>query len=101
MRNILFLICTVALFSAGFVSAAHAHVEKQGADQQIELSVDYSDANNETLINPLCDMHCHNHMVPTNFIQKSLPKAETERLFVLSDDAVSSLIYGLKRPPRL
>ena len=101
MKNVLFLICALALFTAGFVSAAHAHVEKQSADQQIELSIDQDNTDSETPSDPLCDMHCHNHMAPTNFTQKTLPKATNKLLSVLSENATSSLIYGLKRPPRI
>ncbi|MBL4885611.1 MAG: hypothetical protein JKY95_13900 [Planctomycetaceae bacterium] len=101
MKNILFLICALALFSASFVSAAHAHVEKQNADQQIELSADQDNTDNGTPSDPLCYMHCHNHMAPTNITQKALPKATGERLSVFSENATSSLIYGLKRPPKL
>ncbi len=101
MKNVLFLICALALFSAGLVSAAHAHVEKQSPDQQIELSIDQDTADGANPSDPLCDIHCHNHMTPANFTQKALPKVTGQRLSVLSENAVSSLIYGLKRPPRL
>jgi hypothetical protein len=101
MKNILFVICAFALFSASLVSAAHAHVEKQSADQQIELSVDQDTTDNGTPSDPLCDMHCHNHMAQANLTQKALPKVTGQRLSVFSENATSSLIYGLKRPPKL
>ncbi len=101
MKNVLFLICALALFSASFVSAAHAHVEKQSADQKIELSIDQDNTDSGTPSDPLCDMHCHNHMAPTNLTQKALPKVTGQRLSVLSENTISSPIYGLKRPPKL
>ncbi len=105
MKSILFLICAFALFSAGFVSVAHAHVEQQNTDQQIELSIDQGNKldnkENKSHSDALCDMHCHNHMAQENFTQKYLLKITSKRLFVLSDDVASSLVYGLKRPPKL
>ena len=101
MKNVLFLICAVALFSAGFISVAHAHVEKQNADQQIELSIDQDNMDSGSSSDPLCDVHCHNHIAPTNFMQKALPKATSKFRLTLSEDIISSLIYGLKRPPRI
>ena len=100
MKNVLFLIFALSLFAAGFVSAAHAHVD-QHSNQQIELSADQGDADNSNASDPLCDMHCHNHMALTNFTQKTLPKATNTLLSMLSENATSPLIYGLKRPPRI
>ncbi len=101
MKNVLFLICAIALFSASLVSAAHAHVEEHNANQQIELGIDLDNTDSGMSSDPLCDMHCHNHMSTTNFMQKDLPKVTDERLSMLSDNVAFSFIYGLKRPPRI
>jgi len=100
MRNILFLIVALAFFSASFVSAAHAHVNEQGSNQQLELSADQDSADNNNVAGPLCDMHCHNHIAPADFTQDTLPKAVNKLFASLSESPISFFIYGLKRPPK-
>tara|TARA_R110001592_G_scaffold31482_1_gene110927 strand:+ start:2325 stop:2636 length:312 start_codon:yes stop_codon:yes gene_type:complete len=101
MKNILFLVFAFSLFAAGFVSAAHAHAGEQGSNQQIELSADQDNTDNSNVVDPLCDMHCHNHLAPTDFTQAGFQKNAGKLLISFSESPVSSLIYGLKRPPKV
>lgn len=100
MRNVLFLVCVIAIFTVGFVSAAHAHVDTQGADQQIKFSSGHDSADNGNAADPLGDMHCHNHIAPIDFVQADFPKFTNKLPAALAKSVTSSFIYGLKRPPR-
>ncbi len=103
MKNFLLLIFAISLFAAGFVSAAHAHMDTQGPGQQIELSA-YQDNNtdNNNTADPLCDLHCgHGHILSyTGQPQTAFPENGGPLFAALSETLVSSPVYGLKRPPR-
>ncbi len=102
MKNALFLICAIALFSANLVSVAHAHIEKQSIDQQIELSVDQNNHNDSIdSSDSLCDMHCHNHIASADFVQNNLPKIASGTLTIFSEAPTYSLTFELKRPPKI
>ena len=101
MKKILLLICAISFFSANLVSAAHAHVEKQGSDQSIELSIDNDISDNENVSDKLCDIHCHNHIANPNILGVSFSKITNKPTFTSSKNIDYSLIYGLNRPPRI
>ncbi len=101
MNNVLFFICALALFTAGLVSAAHAHVDVQSPDQQIELSIDHSNTGGDAA-DPLCDLHCgHSHVTFTDHTKTNFLEGSPKLFGMLSQNSLSSPIYGLKRPPRI
>ncbi len=104
MRNILFLICVLSFFSAGLASAACAHIYDSSSlslDQQVEININQDDSDNEGLSDPLCDMHCHNHISSTGTSQDNTLNISSTFLTLASDDVVTSPIFGLKRPPKI
>ncbi len=102
MKNALFTIFALALFTAGFIPVAHAHLDKQDMNHQLELAIDQDNIDNyNDLSGSLCDMHCHNHIAPVDFSKEPFPKITGRLLSVLSQSTVSSPVYELKRPPRI
>ncbi len=101
MKNALFLICALALFATGFVSAAHAHVDVQGSDQQIGFSID-QDNTDSNAADPMCDMHCahHHHLAFSGSSQSVCAEISATQFSMDSDNINSAPVYGLKRPPR-
>jgi len=101
MKNVLFTICIFAILTAGLVSAAHAHIEKQDiTTHQIELNIDQDNTDTDLSSDALCDMHCHNHMSYNGAFQSKPVQFAKEDLFMTSNDLKPSLIYGFKRPPK-
>lgn len=104
MKNVLFLICAFALFTAGFASAAHAHAYKKGADQQVELSLDQQDnTDSNNTADPMCKLHCscHPHFVSAGFDHAAFLNGKDAKFGLVAEAIVSSPVYGLKRPPRI
>ena len=103
MKNVVFMLCALALFTAGFVSAAHAHIDTQGSDQQIELSADQDNNTDNNAADPMCDMQCahHFHLSSTGFNQTVFVGGKEVKSNFVTEAIVSSPIYGLKRPPRI
>jgi len=105
MKNILFSICAIALFVAGYVSAAHAHVEIQNPNQYMESNVDFDNADDGLTDNqsphPMCGIHYHSHISSVDFMNVSFVKAPGKQFVQLFQIARPSYIYGIKRPPRI
>ncbi len=105
MKNILFILCALAVFSVGFSSVADAHVYSKSSDSQIELKADFDDTSDNNSSDLTCDMnchnHCHSHLVLNDIEQIEFSKASDELYITLSENILSSPLYGLKRPPRI
>ena len=101
MKNILFLLCAIAFFSANIMSVAHAHIENENSPQQIELNISQDDNQDAASADILCDVHCHNHMAAANFIQNDISIITDKLTSALTDGIAPTLLYGLKRPPRI
>lgn len=102
MKNFVFLTCILALFVAGFASATHVHIDAKDTGQQVALSADQGKTDNGNAADPLCDMHCaHHHYLDFSGLNQTVFPDDGGMLFgIAADYAVSSPIYGLKRPPR-
>ena len=100
MKNILFLICAIALLTTGFVSVADACVDIDISSSQVEFSADQDNMDNANGSDVSCHVHCHSHVLPMNFTQATYLGEVSSPFEVSSDYVASSFIYGLKRPPR-
>ena len=105
MKNVMFILCALAVFSVGLLSATGAHAYDQVSDKQIVQIADYDDTNDDNSFDLTCDMnchnHCHNHLVINDIVQIEFSKASDTLFITLSENNLSSPFYGLKRPPRI
>lgn len=102
MRKLLTILSVFALVVSVTASLAHAHVGGKNTSQQVELSADQDNTDNGNTADPLCDLHCghHHHLVFSGLNQTVFPDGGATLFGITADHAVSSPIYGLKRPPR-
>lgn len=101
MRKVILHIIVLALTLGSLEAAFQGYVDNHAPDLQIELSADQDNMDNNNTFDPLCEIHCHNHIASADFAKTHLSGSKS-KLFglLLSESVLSSPVYELKRPPR-